>query len=340
MNDRVSSKLILGIVSAAEKVGLETHELLNEIHLTTARLHQNEARISHQQLCALWQAILDRTGDEAIGLRLAAHAQPATYDVMNYVLECSPNLGEALVRLGRYIRLVHEASVVKLETAGATTCITHAVVGVSPPLPAVAHQWIMANLLGAIHRMTGLPVVPLRVGLQQARPIVHTEFHQFFQTTVQFLQPANELCLETKLLQYPLLQSNDGLVRVLDRYATELLAKLPQTRSITIQVRREIQLHLQSGDLRLDAIAHALQLSPRTLQRQLKEAGTSYQALLDNVRRELAIAYSQEQSMSAADLAFLLGFSETSAFHRAFKRWTGRTLMEFRQTRGHLEKLN
>jgi AraC-like DNA-binding protein len=332
MNNRVSSKLILGIVSAAETVGLIADDLLSEIHLTASMLHQSDARISHQQLCKLWQTILDQTGDEAIGLRLAAYAQPTTYDVMNYVLECSPNLGDALVRLGRYIRLVHEASVVKMEPEGAITCITHTVIGVSPPLPAVAYQWIMANLFGGIRRITGLAFVPLRVRLQQARPHNPATFNHFFQTTVQFLQPANELCLETKLLQQPLLQSNDGLVAVLDRYATDLLAKLPKTSSVVNQVQRELQLSLQSGDPKLGEIAQALQLSPRTLQRQLRESGTSYQTLLDEMRRELAIAYVQERAISASDLAFLLGFSETSAFHRAFKRWTGRTLTEFRQT--------
>jgi AraC-like DNA-binding protein len=332
MNHRVSSKLILGIVSAAEKVGLEANELLSEIHVTTAMLHRSDGRISHQQLCALWQTILDRTREEAIGLRLAACAQPTTYDVVNYVLECSPNLGEALARLSRYIRLVHEASVVRLETDRAVTRITHAVVGVSSPLPAVAYQWVMANLFNGIRRMTGSAFVPLRVGFQQAQPTNPAAFDRLFQTRVQFLQPANELCLDSRLLQQQLLQSNDGLVTVLDRYATELLAKLPQTSSIVNQVQREIQLHLQSGDPKLATIAQTLQLSSRTLQRQLKEVGTSYQVLLDEVRRELAIAYVQERLISASDIAFLLGFSETSAFHRAFKRWTGKTLTEFRLT--------
>ncbi|AFY96989.1 AraC family transcriptional regulator ligand-binding domain-containing protein [Chamaesiphon minutus] len=296
MNHRVSPQLILGIVSAAEKIGLEANELLSEIHLTTAILHRSDERISHQQLCVLWQTILDRTGEEAIGLRLAAYAQPTTYDVVNYVLECSPNLGEALARLSRYIRLVHEASVVRLETDGAVTRITHAFVGVSPPLPAATYQWVMANLFGGIRRMTGSAFVPLRVGFQQAQPANPAAFDRFFQTRVQFLQPVNELCLDSRLLQQPLLLSNDGLVTVLDRYATESIAKLPQANSLVNQVQREIQLHLQSDDPKLDTIAQALQLSSRTLQRKLKEAGTSYQVLLDEVRRELAIAYVRERS--------------------------------------------
>lgn len=332
MNDRVWSKLIQGIVNAAQKIGLNADDLLSQANLNASIFYQSDARISHQQLCCLWQAILEQTKEESIGLKLAACAQPATYDVVNYALECSPNVGEALARLGRYIRLIHEASIVTLETKGTVARLTHAVVGVSPTLPAVAYQWVMANLVMAIRRMTGSAFIPLQVGFQQSQPANLSVYHQFFQTSVRFLQPANELCFDARLLQQPLLQSNSGLVTVLDRYATELLAKLPQTNSIVNQVQRELQLYLQGGDPKLEAIAQTLQLSPRTLQRKLKEAGTSYQILLDRARYELAISYLQEQQITASDLAFLLGFSETSAFYRAFKRWTGKTLSEFRRT--------
>jgi AraC-like DNA-binding protein len=329
MNDRVSSKLIQGIVYAAETVGLDAEQLLNRVNLKLSVLQQSDARISHLQLCALWQAILAQTGDESIGLRLAACAQPATYDVVNYVLESSPDLAAALTRLERYIQLVHEAAVVRLETEDTIARITYTVVGVSPPLPAVSYQWIIANLVRGIRRMTGSVFLPLRVGLQQAQPKNSAVYHEFFQTKVQFLQLANELCFDVKLLHQPLLQSNSGLVTVLDRYATELLAKLPQTRSIVNQVQRELQLHLQGDEPKLDTIAQALQMSPRTLQRQLNKAGTSYKVLLNETRRELALYYLQQQKVPASDLAFLLGFSETSAFYRAFKRWTGKSLSEF-----------
>jgi AraC-like DNA-binding protein len=331
MNDQVWSKAVQGVVSAAQKVGLNVDDLLSKVNLDASILLQIDARISHQQLCALWQEILDQTGEEAIGLRLAVCAQPATYDVLDYALDCSPNLGEALSRLGRYIRLIHESSTVTLETDGTVARLTHAVVGVYPPLPTVGYQWVMAHLVRKIRRMTGLAFVPLKVEFQQPQPASSSAYRQFFQAPVYFAQPTNELCFDAKLLQQPLLQSNQGLFTVLDRYATELLAKLPQSSSIANQIQRELLLRLQGGDLRLEAIAQTLKLSPRTLQRRLRETGTSYQVLLDETRRELAIYYLQKQQVGAYELTFLLGFSETSAFHRAFKRWTGKTAAEFRR---------
>ena len=332
MNHRVSSKLICGIVNAAESVGLDVDDMLSQANLSAKDFAQSDDRISHAQLCLLWQAIAEQTGDETIGLRLAACAQPETFDVVNYVLECSPNLGEALARLGRYIRLIHEASVVTLEVEGSMARLAHAVVGVSPPFPAVGYQWVMANVIRGIRRITGTAFLPYRIGFQQAQLADFADYYLFLQTTVQFLQPANELYFDASLLQQSLLRSNTGLVTVLDRYATELLAKLPPNDSVVNQVQRELQLLSQGGDPKLDTIAQTLQLSPRTLQRKLKEAGTSYQALLDQTRCGIAIYYLQQQQVTASDLAFLLGFSETSAFRRAFKRWTGKTLTEFCRT--------
>jgi AraC-like DNA-binding protein len=332
MNYRVWSKLIQGIVGAAEKVGLDANDLLSKVNLEPSILYQSDVRVSHQQLCSLWVEILKQSGEESIGLKLAISAQPGTYDVVHYALECSADLEEALTKLGRYIRLIHEASVVILKTEGSVAKLTHAVVGVSPPLPPVAYQWVMANIVGAIRRMTELEFIPFQVSFQHPQPANISVYYEFFQTTVKFFQPSNELCFDAKFLQQPLVKSNSGLFTVLDRYATELLAKLPQTNCIINQVKREIHLHLRSGAFQLDTVAQTLQISPRTLQRQLKELGTSYQVLLDEVRHEIAISYLQEQRVSASDLALLLGFSETSAFHRAFKRWTQKTLSEFRKT--------
>ncbi len=133
-----------------------------------------------------------------------------------------------------------------------------------------------------------------------------------------------------------MLRSDPGLCVILDRYAEELLAKLPQTNSIVDRVRQELSVGLRGGQVRLEAIAHTLEVEPRTLQRKLREAGISYQELLDEMRRELSIHYLKEEHISVYEVAFLLGFAETSAFHRAFKRWTGKTPSEFRR----LDRLN
>lgn len=325
-------KLVQGILNAAEKANLKTDALLSAIELNPSILEDTDARIPQEKLYALWQEITRSSKDEAIGLRLAQLAEPALLDVVGYAAYSSPNLGEALSRIIRYSRLIHEGAKWTLETNGKMAQISQAIPGAHLPLPPAACQWIVANMVLNAQRMTGLELAPLKVGFQHQQPEDVSGYRCLFRSPLAFEQPVNFVLVDARVLNQPLLKSDAGLCAVLDRHAEDLLAKLPRQESIVDSVRLEISAGLRGGDPGLDAIAHKLGIAPRTLQRKLKEAGTSHQELLDEMRRELSIYYLQEREMAVCEVAFLLGFSETSAFHRAFKRWTGATPGEFRRT--------
>jgi AraC-like DNA-binding protein len=125
-------------------------------------------------------------------------------------------------------------------------------------------------------------------------------------------------------------QADASLCAVLDRHAEELLAKYPPRDSLIEQVRNLIAAEFRGGEPSLERIADNLGLTPRTLQRKLQELDTSYNDVLDQMRRQLAMRYLREPQMAICEVAYLLGFSESSSFHRAFKRWTGVTPKGFR----------
>jgi AraC-like DNA-binding protein len=108
------------------------------------------------------------------------------------------------------------------------------------------------------------------------------------------------------------------------------LVKYPPRDSLIDQVRNLIAEEFRGGEASLERIADRLGLTPRTLQRKLQELGTSYNDVLDQLRRQLAVRYLREPRMAICEVAYLLGFSEASSFHRAFKRWTGLTPKDFR----------
>jgi len=126
------------------------------------------------------------------------------------------------------------------------------------------------------------------------------------------------------------------LCSVLDRHAENLLSRFPPRNSIVDQSRSIIGHELRGGDPSLERVAAQLGLSARTLQRKLHEQHTSHNELVDHLRHELAVRYLQEREMAIGEVAYLLGFSEPSSFHRAFKRWTGATPREFRDKSLHL----
>jgi AraC-like DNA-binding protein len=127
------------------------------------------------------------------------------------------------------------------------------------------------------------------------------------------------------------MKADPSLCALLDRHARELLARYPREDSLVERIRTLMKGELNGGDASLEVVAERLGMSARTLQRKLQASGTSHQELLDEMRRDLAVRYLREPGMAVCEVAYLLGFSESSAFHRAFKRWTGTTPSEFRR---------
>jgi AraC-like DNA-binding protein len=331
MQNSVSIKLVQAILEAAAYCDLNTDDILAALKLTPSCLMDVDGRISHDRFCALWQAITQRAQSGCIGLQMATAAKPKTWDVLGYAMHSSANLGEAFERLVRYSRLRHTGAEFTFEVQKDVARITMAIPS-TPLLPNDAMgEWVGANFVLLSRQLTGLDLVPLQMGFQHPKPATLSAYHRLFRSPLAFDQPVNEMRLDAALIQRPLVQADPELSCILDRYAEELLARLPQSESLLDNVNRAISQGLRGGDPSLTAIARQLGYAPRTLQRKLQEADTSYHTLLDEMRRELSIYYLQEAQIAVSEVAFLLGFSETSAFHRAFRRWMGVSPGEFRR---------
>ncbi|MDF5721038.1 MAG: AraC family transcriptional regulator [Rhizonema sp. PD37] len=322
-----------GILSAAVAADsdLEAEQILAAIGLYPEILKDADVCISHEKFTALWVELVRCSANPSIGLRMAEFAQPSSWDVVGYAVESSPNLNEAMERIVRSVRVLHEEAEMVFEIQGKVARLTHTVLSSPLPLYRAVSDWVVAGIFLLIRRITGVDFVPFKVGFQHRLPEEISAYHRLFRAPVEFNQPINEIVFDSTFLSLPLLKSDPDLGRVLDRYIEVLLANLPTSESFIDSVRREISRELRGGNLDAEMIAKRLGFVSRTLQRKLKESGTSYQELLDETRQSLSIHYLQEQHMTVSEVAFLLGFSEASAFSRAFKRWTGTTPGEFRR---------
>ncbi|HET9831018.1 MAG TPA: helix-turn-helix transcriptional regulator, partial [Vicinamibacterales bacterium] len=129
----------------------------------------------------------------------------------------------------------------------------------------------------------------------------------------------------------PLRRRDPVLRQVLQRHADEVLARLPSRRGIALEVQRALSSPAALADARVDTLARRLGMSSRSLQRRLSAEGVSFQSLLDEARKEAAARYVAESTLSLAEVAYLIGYSEPAPFHRAFKRWYGATPDQFRK---------
>jgi AraC-like DNA-binding protein len=230
----------------------------------------------------------------------------------------------------RFERVFHDVKSSKLILDGDEARLVHDTTG-SLPLPRHAAEFGMAWVVMLARRTTGEAIIPRDVLFAHPAPGPIDEHRRLFGIEPRFGAAANAVHLRVEDLARPHRAADPALADVLASHARHLLERLPDSSDLTAQVRRAIHDGLTAGDAALATIARALELSPRTLQRQLRGEGQSFRALLDEVRRELAPRYLRESRFSVAEVAFALGFADQTAFHRAFVRWTGEPPGAFRR---------
>ena len=163
------------------------------------------------------------------------------------------------------------------------------------------------------------------------KPPDTTPFRELFGGKVQFRQSTTQLLFPKEYLQIPITFHDPESHRILISQVIQQNESLKQPSQQQNNIKQAIMEQLSSGRCTLENVADSLMMSPRTLQYQLEQAGTSFRALLDATRTELARHYLLDPDMSLVDVAFLLGFSEQSPFTKAFKRWTGEPPGEYRK---------
>jgi AraC-like DNA-binding protein len=194
-----------------------------------------------------------------------------------------------------------------------------------------ANECAVAELLHAYRQLSSTGLTPLRVSFQHPAPSDTREHERFFGTRVVFGAAWDGYTLPRAALETVPRASNPALSAYLEAQMQEALKTLPEAVSLVERVRVLIAQELASGEPSMPGIARRLHLGERTLRRELAEAGATFRELVEQVRRERALELLRSGQASLTEVAFLLGFSEASAFTRAFKRWHGVPPGEFRK---------
>ena len=268
------------------------------------------------------------TGDDNLGLHVAEHAELGSFDVHFYAMVSSPTLGAAFERVCRYQRLIHETSQVRLEKSGDRALLSHRLPG-GIAAPRQTAELLLAAWVRAGRVATRTRWSPAEVRFAHRAPRDSRDHERFFGAPLRFATGENALVLPAALLDLPCRRTDPSLLSLLDRYAADRLG-VRQAATFADRARAALSEELQAGNVTAQGVAARLGVSIRTLHRSLAAEGASYRRLLDQLRLDIAERHLIDDRMSVAEIAFLVGFSEISAFHRAFKRWTGRTPVTFR----------
>lgn len=326
---------VLGILDTVAPRGPERAALAGAAGLDLDALRAPDDRVPAQRLTALLEAAARRSGDDFLGLHLGQRNAPARFGLLGFVFRSSGSLREAYARMTRFAPLWHDGLRIEVEERAGTARLLTLVVGrVGRRSSGTRHlvELIQTGLLIGARRALDRPIAPRQVSFVHTAPRDVRPLVEFFGERLDFGAAHNEIVLERALLDEALTGAEAGLAAVLTRHAEAMLRRLPASPGQTTElVRQELWRRLPDGVPTLDALARRLALSPRTLQRRLGAEGVSLESIVQEARRELAIQLLGDTSLSASEVALLTGFSEASAFWRAFRRWTGRTPAEYRQ---------
>lgn len=309
-------------LAGARAAGLDCEQLLLDSDIHPALLSQPDARIGREQIALMLRRQWDLLGDESGGF-LARPWLPGTFAMMGHACISCPNLRRALLRSGRFVSMVSDDLQIKLVEDGeeARLLIHHRNHRQLPNqifVESLAVIW-----LRFFSWLIDRTILLERVHMAFPPPDYNEDYSDMFPCRHYFQQRENCLVFSTRYLQMPLARDEQQLNEFLARAPECLLTQYKSDNSYTGRVRRMLQSHNSIENLSLELVADRLHTSPQTLRRRLKDEGNSWQDIKDSVRRDMAVYQLKKQETAVAEIAERLGFSEPSAFNRAFKKWTG-----------------
>ncbi|MEV6956381.1 AraC family transcriptional regulator [Streptomyces sp. NPDC051183] len=316
---------VRAVLAGASGGGIDTVPLLQEAQIPPLLLGDDRARITPAQFARLFRALYRTTQDEFLGLS-SVPSRPGTFAMMCYAALGCRDLGAATQRAAAFYGLFPGGPELSLEVSGDRARFT-----VRNDFARDEERFLAECVVAIWHRLSSWLVgrrIPLAYAAFAYPPPPHKdEYEVLFDCPVRFGEDLTGAAFDAHWLTAPLVRDEPALDAMLRRAPFDLLSRPEYGTTVAEQVRRTLTRHLRSSPRlpELGEVAARLAVSPATLRRRLRQEGTSFQELKDHVRRDAAIAGLAESGEPIAELAARLGFSEDTAFHRAFRRWTGTT---------------
>jgi AraC-like DNA-binding protein len=315
---------VRGMLRGLEQLGFDLDVLLATAGLQRRDVEDPDAVLSARACATVFENAYRERRIPNLALQLAERTPIGANPVLDYLVVTSDSIGQGLDRLTRYLRLVN-------------------------PTVGLAVQRECSPVRIVIDRTQSALFTELTLSLCVIRFMRETD-NQFKATYVSFTHIPDDVVEYAKVLQCPIharatwngiaiakrtleipLSRRDPLLRSwLERQADAILARLPTSSDACDDVRSVLSSQATAGEMTIDAVARRLSITPRTLQRRLARSGTSFETLRDDARRKAAELYLSTTSLTIAEVTYLLGYSEPTAFHRAFRRWHGTTPQAFR----------
>jgi AraC-like DNA-binding protein len=309
----------------ASRAHINLEPFLKTAGLTVRQATSPDARIDVQAQIVFLDLIARALDDEFLGIRLAMPIDLRELGLLYYVMASSETLGDALRRVSRYSTLQNEGVHITYRD-GKDVSVSFDYAGVARLADRHQIEFVVTFVLRICRELTGLDLTPRRIRLVHHRTKLPPAFARLFGGDVRFNSGVDDITFSKSVARLPVTRADPYLNSLMVRYCDDALAKRPRRSTAwRLKVENVMAPLLPHGRPQIEEISRRLGVSPRTLARRLAAEKTNFNAVLDNLRRDLARRHLKERDMPISEVAWLLGYQDPSAFNHAFRRWTGTT---------------
>ncbi|GJM11461.1 MAG: transcriptional regulator [Lysobacteraceae bacterium] len=334
MSYTILASVLVPIWRVLERNRIDPEALFRSCDIDPDLLRDPDARYRIEKNDAMWAAVLEATGDRTVVFKIVEQLHPSTLHALGYGWLSSDTLNEAFDRFQRFFAVVSSIDGIHIEREDGELRIWGEGLPEGQRLKHgfLGHEYFAVVLTEMVRWLAGYSMSPLRVMFEHPAPVDCSRYFEYFRCPVEFSQPGNRLIFDLEGMDQPLPTGNARLSDQHDAIAGDYLDRLGMS-SISDRVRRWLSTHLPGGNVSQESAAQAMHLSARSLQRRLSDESQTWSELLEDTRRKLAQTYlASDPNLTTGEVAWLVGFTEPANFARAFKRWTGMTPTEYRQS--------
>ena len=308
-----------------DRDGIAAEALLSKAQLSRGQLVQDSDGISVASQHRFLEFAAIETNDPLLGLHVAAEMDLRDAGILFYLAAASTTVAEALEHLARYAEAANEAVHLEISQHKGETVLAVRPIGWYDESRQQFSEFIALAVIRALNRATNRDFAPSRMTFAHPRSSGLREIHRILRCPVEVAQTADSWVFPQRIMELPITSGDSRLLHILEAHADDLLAERRSATGLRGLVENQLLSLLPSGRAQMAAVAQQLGMSERSFKRHLAEEGTTFGEILERLRQQLASRYLADNRMSSHQIAWLLGYSEPSAFSHAYKRWTGTT---------------
>lgn len=321
------------MVKIGQDKGISQDSLLKNTDIDPAAFSDPKARLTYQQIIALTNNMLTLCDEPILGLELGQAININQFGMLGYAILSCANVRQALSLGLKYHTIIDPGfsfEVLEQEEFTSVRFTSHIPID---SLYNLLSDLFISNFITLGHYLTGLAIMPTAIKINRSKPDYSDRYDSFFPgCSIQWDQPRTEIIFDSSLLDTPTTLADEATAKMAEAQCAEILSRLGPREGIVVKVRR-ILLSNPGHFPPIETVASHLATSTRTLSRSLQEVSTSYQKILDEVRKEMAIEYLKTSNLPIEEIAALIGYNDPSNFRKAFKRWTGQPPSYYRNNK-------